>query len=450
MDLLEIVHKCPFCGVFTGAFLQTHLKLSIQIMSQRVDVNPKCVAGYLPGWNVSHLALCLQFREKTFLRASAIMEKEDPFPIKIFVGHNSLELEDAVGRAKEIELNRAFSGLVTLLSVDEDSVLTAPGLGLPADFEERPFFVDEPPSFSIFDDPLEFGKSFEGHGGREFDFEFAEEAHCFVAEMSGIEPGFKNALRQSGFRRFKTVAYENVGSVGIMNVTRTLSCLEDLSRLSKRAENGIVAAAPFFCFVESYGRAFDVTSFRGNDRTIEVKRDSWKVFGSHSVFYEFCYDFADLFRGQVVRILEEPAQSRDGWQFLQADDSVDDGIAFIVRDITEPLPAENDMYQGNEAKRAEPVKGSSFDMREARSELLLHIDGLEDFIEKNHSGERSKPLFLEPDNGLTARLGFDILTFRFHWNLSLQCTTQYICGEIPSFYYTQYSIFIDFLNITLC
>ena len=153
MDLLEIVHKCPFCGVFTGAFLQTHLKLSIQIMSQRVDVNPKCVAGYLPGWNVSHLALCLQFREKTFLRASAIMEKEDSFPIKIFVGHNSLELEDAVGRAKEIELNRAFSGLVTLLSVDEDSVLTAPGLWLPADFEERPFFVDEPPSFSIFDDP---------------------------------------------------------------------------------------------------------------------------------------------------------------------------------------------------------------------------------------------------------------------------------------------------------
>ena len=111
-------------------------------MSKTGKVKPSRVSGFALGGDVAHLALGFEFREESFLGASAVMEQEDAAGRDLFVGCYDLVFEFELDWLEEMELNRSFAGLSDLPPVEKDANFARPTLRLPSRLEERPFGID--------------------------------------------------------------------------------------------------------------------------------------------------------------------------------------------------------------------------------------------------------------------------------------------------------------------
>ena len=411
-------------------------------------MKPESISGLPSRGDVSHLALGFQLCKKAFLGTSSIMEEEGSFCGKFLARDHGLVFENGFSGTEEIELNGAFPGLTFFLSKQKEPGALFPGLRFPGDIEERPFLVYAPPALPAFDDCFEFGEPLERDGGRELDAELFEEEQSLVAEMGGIEPGFENAIWQYGMGFLKGFTDEGVRPVGIVDVAGPLPGLEDLSCLGKRAEDGVVAPVALALFVEPDCRTLDVPAFGGYDGTVEVEGDTRKVFNSHPLLDHVRHHGPDLFGRTFIGVLEEPAQGGDGREFFQTDDTVYERIFFVVHDFPKPLPPQYEVDQDDEAEGVESVKGSPFEMAEARSQLLFQAERPEEFFEEDDSSKGREPLLFEPDFGLTTNGCFDIFPSRFHRDLSNILFSQNICGEIPVHSYRVFNLFFAFRNFT--
>jgi len=201
------------------------------------------------------------------------MEKNDALCRFFLVRYNDLVIKLNIPRFEQIQLEWSFLLRLDLFAYEQKPVAAVPGLGFPVALKEGPLFVDSTSPTSFFDHGLELREPFEGNGRGKFHVRTIQHLEDLVAEEGRVDSRLKQCVRELGFGLGKAIQNELLGPIGIMDVAGTMMDIEELTRLSHRTKQGIVASCALFGLVVPNGCSFGI-ALGGLDGPVEVESQS--------------------------------------------------------------------------------------------------------------------------------------------------------------------------------
>src|SRR5512139_4095272 len=259
-----------------------HLKFPSQIVGQDGGHQVQLIARETPDRNIVHLALRLQFSEDLLLTSSPVMKPKNLSHADRLVRHNHRVLIPIRLGDEQIQLDRFPMDLFAPLPDEQEPIPCAPFLGFPRTLKIRPRLILSPPALPLLDQPLQLHKSLERNRKGKLDSPPVEQSHHLVAEKRTVHPDFDGHVRKNLTNSLDTLQHKSLGSVGIMHVARPVMNIKHLTRLSNRAEQGIITARSFFLAVESDRCAFPATPLGRKHNPIKIQGQSRKPVRTNS------------------------------------------------------------------------------------------------------------------------------------------------------------------------
>src|SRR4030042_1476255 len=245
-------------------------------MGQNRSHQIKLIAAETSDSNVIHLALGFHFPKNLFLISRPMMKPQHFLHGRLLVCYNHRKLITIFMGNEQIQLDRAFIELLTLLTDKQKTISGAPTLGLPMGLKKRPFLVKTPPPLPLLDHLLQLDKTLKGNRKGEFHAQSVQQGHNVVTKKGTVHPDFDLHPRQFLTQSPDAIKQKRLRPMGIMNISRTMINVKDLPRLSDRAKQRIITPGSLFLPVKSNRRPLNASPLRPRHRPIKIQRQSIK------------------------------------------------------------------------------------------------------------------------------------------------------------------------------
>lgn len=222
--------------------------------------------------DVIQIALRLQFAEGIFLRSSTIVKIQDLFHGCLLVRNDNLELKAIFMGNEQIELDRFLRLLFDLPTDKEKTKAGVPTLGFPRCVEIRKLTAEKLPAPSALNHMLEFGETLKRHRDSKLNALHLKGPDDLIAEERAVHAHLNFDAGTGATDYTNTLQDEFKSAVGVMHIAGTGKHIEDLTSLSDRTKQRIIAPLSLLLFVEADRCAFGLSA-RAQDRPVEIKRN---------------------------------------------------------------------------------------------------------------------------------------------------------------------------------
>src|SRR6202163_1450642 len=391
---LELPEGRALGGRAASWLASCHLQFPVEIVGQRGGEQEDLVPGERLRGDVVELPVGFQFSEASLLGASAVVIADHLFGANRLVGYEDLELVAALLGNKEVELDRSFVPHCGEAADEEEAITAAPRPWLPALLEVSGPRAQPTPEAMLLDPAFQLDKALKRHGDGEFNAQLGEQGDQGVAEKGAVHADLNLNARQ-GFAKVVDASEDEVlGTVGIVNVTRSVVDIEDLTGLRYRAEQRIVAALALLVAIEPDGGALGIAA-GGDHRAVEIHRQATQTESGQPLSNELP---AQLPQSRHSLEIGRGQQTTDGGhirQALQAQHSLHHGIIAVVPQITELAKAQQQVNDETERSHGVVVSAIGAQVAEGDAQPLLEIQSLKEELKQKQAGKGSQLLVFE-------------------------------------------------------
>jgi len=405
VQFLKDPKRGALLGSMTLGWVGHHLKLTGQIMGQNGTEEVSLIAGQSAHGDVIHLALALELAEEVLLSPPTVVEGHDFLHPDMFVGQDHLEVVAPLMRDKQIQLDGFLVLLGDFVAQKDKAVAPIPTLGLPGGFKERPLVIEVPPAQPPLDHDLEFHEPLEGHRHGELHPVAVQGLGHLVAKKGAIHTDFNLHPRQGLPEPTDTLQHEGLGSVGVMDVTRTVQDIEDLTGLGNGTKQRVIAAGALLLFVKPHGGPFGPPT-GALHRAVEVQRDALELQLAQSFHGKFPHQRSKLLHAPAVGLGQGTAQRGHIGKSAQPQKPLHHGVVVIGLTLAQPAIPQQQVDHQREHDEVVSKDRATCQVAKATAQLLLEPQPGKQALKDDQTGKRGQGVVFKMEGGNLA--GFTV------------------------------------------